>query len=103
MIDENEKRITILKNEQITALRETCADRDNTMEENKNLKLQLQNAGKKMLECTDKLNRTEMAIAHKDLLIERLNVELTGLKVKCDCQELCYNRLTEWRAKAEQK
>ena len=41
MIDENEKRITILKNEQITALREACADLDNTMEENKKLKLQL--------------------------------------------------------------
>ena len=56
-----------------------------------------------MLDSTDKHNRTEMAIADKDLLIERLKVELTGLKVKYDCQEQCYNRLTEWRAKAEQK
>ena len=40
MVDESEKRITILKNEQITALREARADRDNTMEENENLQLQ---------------------------------------------------------------
>lgn len=103
MIDESEKWITILKNEQITALRETSADRNNTMEENENLQLQLQNAGKKMLECTDKLNRTEMAIADKDHLIERLKGELTALKAKYDCLDQNYKRLTEWREKTEQK
>ena len=103
MVDEGEKRITILKNEQITALREARADRDNTMEENENLQLQLQNAGKKMLECTDKLNRTEMAIADKDHLIERLKGELTALKAKYDCLDQNYKRLTEWREKTEQK
>ena len=79
------------------------ADRDNTMEENENLQLQLQNAGKKMLECTDKLNRTEMAIADKDHLIERLKGELTALKAKYDCLDQNYKRLTEWREKTEQK
>lgn len=103
MVDEGEKRITILKNEQITALREARADRDNIMEENENLQLQLQNAGKKMLECTDKLNRTEMAIADKDHLIERLKGELTALKAKYDCLDQNYKRLTEWREKTEQK
>ena len=92
-----------MKNEQITALREARADRDNTMEENENLQLQLQNAGKKMLECTDKLNRTEMAIADKDHLIERLKGELTALKAKYDCLDQNYKRLTEWREKTEQK
>ena len=87
----------------ITALREARADRDNTMEENENLQLQLQNAGKKMLECTDKLNRTEMAIADKDHLIERLKGELTALKAKYDCLDQNYKRLTEWREKTEQK
>ena len=103
MIDESEKRITILKNEQITALREASAGRDNTMEENENLQLQLQNAGKKMLECTDELNRTEMAMADKDYLIERLKGELTALKAKYDCLDQNYKRLTEWREKTEQK
>ena len=73
------------------------------MEENENLQLQLQNAGKKMLECTDKQNRTEMAITDKDHLIERLKGELTALKAKYDCLDQNYKRLTEWREKTEQK
>ena len=56
-----------------------------------------------MLECTDKLNRTEMAIADKDHLIERLKGELTALKAKYDCLDQNYKRLTEWREKTEQK
>ena len=50
-----------------------------------------------MLECTDKLNRTEMTIADKDHQIERLKGKLASLKAKYDCLEQNYKRFTEWR------
>lgn len=103
LVDENEKRINELKNEQIIAVREARADRDKTMEENENLQLKLQKASEKMLECTDKLNRTEMIISDKDHLIGRLKEELTALKSKYECLEQSYNKLTEWKEKSEHK